>query len=605
MAKEIKGGSFMFPSVSVDPNDVFTPEDLSEEHLMISKTAEDFVAKEVWEQRQEMEEHDKKLDINVKLLKKAGELGLLAVDVAEEYGGLQLDMTTSMMVTEKMARVGSWATTFAAHVGIGTLPIVYFGTKQQKEKYLPKLASGEWIAAYALTEENYGSDALNAKTTARLSEDGKYYILNGTKQFITNAGFADVFVVYAQIVDPEDKDKKQFSAFIVERSFEGVSTGPEEHKMGIRGSSTRQLILEDVKVPVENLLGEPGKGHVCALNILNLGRLKLGFGSLGASKDLMAEAASYANQRKQFGKPIGSFGMIQRKIADMYTGIYSTESMCYRTSGMIDLKLEELDRSDEDFDKKAVKTMEEYAIEASIMKVYGSEVLGRTVDDAVQVHGGYGFIEEYPVAGAYRDARINRIFEGTNEINRLLIPGTLMRRTLKGQLDLNSEVMAVLAEIKSDSIPKEPQDGPLGMEKTVRDLLKRMVVYGAGVPAQKYMMELINKQIILELVADMAMDLYAVDSSILRTEKIIANQGEEKAKWAILATRIIAWEKLQANLTRLWAILSECAEGNSDEFAKYKKAFDRMQLNYDIPIASMKEELAKFVLEHERYIVVL
>ncbi len=604
MAEEIKGGTFMFPSVHVDPMSVFTPEDLNEEQIMIAKTAEDFVTKEVLPLRQTMEEPDKKIDINVKLLSAAGELGLLGIDVAEQYGGMQLDMTTSMMVTEKMAVCGSFATSFGAHVGIGSLPIVYFGSPALKAKYLPKLATGEWFAAYALTEVNYGSDALNAKTTARLTEDGKFYILNGTKQFITNAGFAHVFIVYAQVVDPENKDKKQFTSFVVERAFPGVSTSPEEHKMGIRGSSTRQLILEDVPVPVENLLGEIGKGHVCALNILNIGRLKLGFGSMGACKGLIAECAKYANQRKQFNQTIGNFSIIRRKLADMYCDTYATESMNYRTSGKIDAQVHALDRNDPDFDKKVIKIVEEFAIEASIMKVAGSEALARTVDEGVQLHGGYGYSEDYPVCGAYRDARINRIFEGTNEVNRMLIPGTLMRRTMKMEIDLNSEIMSIMAEIKGESVPKTPLEGPLGREKMVGELIKRYVIYASGVPAQKYMMELQNKQILLELMADLTMDAYAVDCSILRAEKLIATVGEEKAKWAVMATKIIVWEKLQSVLRRMYTVLAECAEGSDEDFKRYEKAYGRLYYNYSIPVATMKEQLAGFMLEREKYAVI-
>ena len=575
---------------------IFTVEDLNEEQKAIGKTAEDFLEKEVRPLWEELEDEEKKLELEPILLKKAGELGLLMIDIPEEYGGLGLDKTSSMVVSEKVAPIQSFAVTLMAHTGIGTLPIVHFGTKEQKEKYLPKLATGEWIAAYALTETGYGSDALHAKTKAVLSPDGKYYILNGEKQFITNSGFADVFIVYAQV------DGEKFTAFIVERDF-GVKTGAEENKMGIRGSSTRSLILEDVKVPVENVLGEIGKGHKSALNILDVGRFKLGIAALGVSKRVIKVAAEYANQRKQFGVPISVFGMIRRKFADMATLTYVLESMAYRLSGLYDSSLAQYEKGTEEYTKQAAKVFEDYQIEASIMKVFGSEVQGIVVDHGVQIHGGYGFIEEYEVARQYRDARISRIFEGTNEINRLLLPTALLRRYQRGELDLMSPVQDTFKELQGD-VTKSPESGPLGYEITATELAKKAFFLAAGAAVQKFGGELRNQQFIMENLADIMIGIFGMDSAVARALQYIEKNGEDKSFMPVAMTKVYVYETFQDIIAKARQVLVDTAQGNENEIKNYLDMVNKLWWYWPLDITSTKNKIAEVIIGREDYSLV-
>ena len=508
-----RGGGFLLGSPA--PADIFTPEDLTDEQRLIGETAAGFVKNEVVPLLDKIENREH--EHSVALMRRAGELGLLGVDIPPEYDGLGLTTTTSTLITEIMGRYAqSFSLTFGAHTGIGTLPIVYFGNEEQKRRFLPKLASGQWIAAYALTEPDAGSDALAAKTTAVLSDDGTHYILNGQKQWITNGGFAHVFIVYARV-------NQRITACIVTRDLEGVSVGPEVEKMGIKGSSTVMVYLDNVKVPVENVLGEVDRGHVIAFNVLNLGRWKLAAGALGASKALIEVSAKYARERKQFGQPIASFPLIQQKLAAMAVRTFVLESMVYRTAGQLTEALAGLDLA-KDVSREAGQAIGEYAVEASINKVFGSETLDFVADEAVQIHGGYGYMKEFVVERAYRDARINRIFEGTNEINRLLIPGTMLRRAMKGELPLLEAMFALQKELTefTPSFGAEvaaASDNPLAVERSLIDNLRKLTLMVAGLAAQKHMEKIEQEQELLAAAADLGIALYAAESALLRTEK--------------------------------------------------------------------------------------
>ncbi|MED4783996.1 acyl-CoA dehydrogenase family protein [Brevibacillus choshinensis] len=522
----IRGGSFLIDAGSAD--DVFVPEEYTEEQKMIAKTTEDFINKEVRPHLEEIENHN--FEISVRLLKEAGDLGLLAGDVPEKYDGLGLDKVSTALVTEKFSLARGFALSYGAHVGIGSLPIVYFGNDDQKRRYLPDLASGARISAYCLTEPGSGSDALGAKTTATLSTDGTHYILNGEKQWITNAGFADVFVVYAKI------DGEKFTAFIVERTFPGVSFGPEEKKMGIKSSSTRTVILQDVPVPVENLLGEPGRGHVIAFNILNVGRYKLAVGAVGSAKRALEIATNYAKERKQFKTPIASFTLIKNKLANMALKTYAAESSVYRTVGLFDTALTRLgEKADEG--PEVAKAIADYAIECSINKVFATEVLDYCVDEGVQIHGGYGFMSEYEIENMYRDSRINRIFEGTNEINRLLIPDTLVKKALKGELPLLQAAANLQQELMS-YYPQEIEDAPLAMEKHLIDMTRKIILMVAGSALMKYQQAISKEQELLAFAADMLIELYAMDSIVKRTEKAVAANGLENEQQKLDLTTV-------------------------------------------------------------------
>ncbi|MGF7186621.1 hypothetical protein GGQ84_002745 [Desulfitispora alkaliphila] len=515
----VKGGSFLINEP--DSKNSFTPEDFTDEQKMIGKTAENFVEGEVAPLLERLEAQEQGL--MRQCLEKAGELGLLSADIAEEYEGMGLDKISSIIITEKIVKGGAFSLAQGAHTGIGSLPIVFYGNEEQKKKYLPGLASGEKIAAYCLTEPGSGSDALAAKTKAVLSDDGKYYTINGTKQYITNAGMADVFVTYAKV----DGDK--FTGFIIDRDLEGVSLGAEEKKMGIKGSSTRSVILDDVKVPVENVLGEVGKGHIIAFNILNIGRYKLAGGTMGAAKVAIEEAVNYALERQQFNTPIANFGLIREKIAKMATMTYVSESMVYKTAGLIDESLAQVDMKAEDAGVKTSNAIAEYAIECSINKVHGSEVLDFVADEAVQIHGGYGYTSEYPVERIYRDSRINRIFEGTNEINRLLIPATLLRKAMKGELPLLQEAQKVGKEIM-EMMPEQPGDGLLEVEKKKLAMAKKILLMTAGVAAQKFGTDLKDQQQILGNLADIIIEVFAMECALARAEKNCSDENDLKVK---------------------------------------------------------------------------
>ncbi|MBI5484363.1 MAG: acyl-CoA dehydrogenase family protein, partial [Deltaproteobacteria bacterium] len=530
-AKLFKGAEYLITEAGKD--DIFTPEDFTDEQRQIGDTTEQFVLNEVIPHREEIEHHN--LPLTVELMKKCGELGLLMIDAPEEYGGLELDKATSMLAAEKLAQAGSFSVTYSAHTGIGTLPLVYYGTKEQKERYLGKIISGEWIAAYCLTEPGSGSDALGAAATATLSADGKHYILNGTKQFITNGGIANLYTVFAKI------DKQYFTGFLVERSTEGLSVGAEENKMGVRGSSTTQIILEDAKVPVENLLGEIGKGHKIAFNVLNVGRFKLGAGATGACKAALTTGIKYANERKAFGVTIGTFGAIQEKIADQSAATFASESVVYRLAGLIDNRLATVPKDTADYYEAYQQGIEEYSVECAIAKVFCSEVLADVVDEVVQIHGGYGFIQEYAAEGYYRDERINRIWEGTNEINRLLIPGIILRRALKGEIPLQKEAMKAFESLMSPSFDELDDSVPFAAEKALIASLKQAFLVLAGSGVQKFMDTIKDEQEILLAVADLAINIFAIESTVLRAEKILPKLSDSKKASVSAAVKVFTF----------------------------------------------------------------
>ncbi|MEI7964474.1 MAG: acyl-CoA dehydrogenase family protein [Chitinophagaceae bacterium] len=511
----LKGGEWLIKESNF--TDCFTPEEYNEEQQMVKDMCIQFLHSEVLPVIDRIDKME--AGLMPSLLVKAGEQGLLGVSIPEAYGGMGKDFITSTLVNEGLGGGFSFSVAVAAHTGIGTLPILYFGTDAQKQQYIPKLASGEWKGAYGLTEPNSGSDALSAKTTAVLSADGKNYILNGQKCWITNGGFADVYTVFAKI----DGDK--FSAFIIERGMEGFTQGPEEHKMGIKGSSTVQLYFQDCKVPVENLLGEVGKGHVIAFNILNIGRLKLAAATVGASKMALNTTVEYANTREQFKTAIANFGAIKYKLAEAAIRIYASESALYRTSKWIDDKEHELQASGKPFHESLLGAAEEFAIECAILKVHGSEVLDYVVDEGVQVHGGNGYSDEYLISKAYRDSRINRIYEGTNEINRLLTVDMMLKRAMKGKLDLMGPAVAVAKELMSIPEFGNEDDSPFAKERKAITNMKKAILMTAGAAVQKLMMTIQDEQEILMNLADMAIETYAAESTLLRVMKLADKQG--------------------------------------------------------------------------------
>ncbi|RJP00891.1 acyl-CoA dehydrogenase [Exiguobacterium sp. RIT452] len=586
----IKGGSFVLDELQADR--LFTPEDFSEEHKMVGDMTAKFVEDRVVPVLDRIEKHE--FELSVGLLREAGELGLLGADVPEAYGGYQMDKISSSIITEKFARGRSFALSYGAHVGIGSLPIVFFGNEEQKQKYLPKLSSGEWIASYALTEPGSGSDALGAKTTAVLNEAGTHYILNGEKQWITNAGFASLFVVYAKI----DGDK--FTAFLVEGEYPGVSTGLEEQKMGIKGSSTRTLILQDAEVPVENVLGEIGRGHVIAFNILNVGRYKLAVGAVGSSKRAIDLAVQYANERKQFKTPISSFPLIQEKLATMSAQTYAMESSVYRTGGLFQDSLDQLSEEESKDGKKIADAIAEYAIECSMNKVFASETFDYVIDEAVQIHGGYGFMAEYEVENMYRDSRINRIFEGTNEINRLLVPGTLLKKAMKGDLPLLAEAQRLQQEVMS-FMPTEVGSEPLDRERHLLAMMKKIFLLTAGTAVQKYQDKLQGEQEILANTADIMSAIYALESAIVRTEKAIAAKGVEKNELKIRYTEVFAQQAFEGVERDAKETLYAAASG--DELRMLLSALKKFSRYQPINSIGTKRQIAKRLIEANKYTV--
>lgn len=588
---KLSGGSFLLQEHHID--DLFTPEDLSEEHRQIAQTTQEFAQNEIVPNLERIEH--KEFEVTRELIRKACEIGIANVDIPEQYGGSEMDKIASSIITEHLSVSGSFSVSFGGHTGIGTLPIVYFGTKEQKAKYLPKLATGEWIAAYALSESTSASDSLNARTKAVLSPDGKEWILNGEKTWITNAGFADVYIVFAKV------DGEKFSAFIIERSFPGFTVGAEEKKMGIRGSSTCPIIMNDCRVPKDNLLGEIGKGHVIAFNTLNIGRFKLGAGGVGGTRNSLHNAIAYAKQRKAFGKTLADFGLIKEKLATMAAGIYALECMSYRTIGMIDVALSDIDKNAPDVYKQTAKGIEEYAIECSILKVWGSELLDYVVDETVQIYGGYGFVEEYPAERAYRDARVNRIFEGTNEINRLLIMQMLLKRSMSGQLALLPAIKKLMDEIMSGPSSADPLEGTLAAERTMVANAKKAGLMLAGAATQKYTLGLADQQEILGALADMVMETYVMDSAVLRTQKLIDRLGEHKAQHAIAMTQVVltrSMDKIESAARRVAAAIAE-GDMLRTQLVILRRLFKYEPFNTIV----LNQQIANRVIETGKYVI--
>jgi alkylation response protein AidB-like acyl-CoA dehydrogenase len=581
------GGEFLLKET--DPQDIFTPEDFDENQRMFAQTVSDFVERVIAPVREEFE-YEGKTELGKDLLKEAGQMGLLMADIPEAYGGMGSNKATIMLISEKMAASGSFAVTHGAQSGIGTLPIVYFGTEEQKQKYLPVLATGEKLTCYALTEPGSGSDALAAATTAKLTEDGKHYVLNGTKQYITNAGYAEMVVLFAKI------DGEHFTGFIVDLTSEGVTIGAEEKKMGIKGSSTCAIILEDVKVPVENVLGEIGKGHHIAFNILNVGRFKLGASTVGGAKLALGASVPYTKERHQFGQPLCSFGLIRRKIADVAAATYVAESMVYRTAGLLDVAIGTLDKSDPDYDRKSIGQVEEFSIECSMIKVFASEVCALAAEECMQMLGGYGYCQEYPLERIYRDERINRIFEGTNEINRMIVPGMVMKKAMKGELPFLQAAMAVSEELTGLPAFSEPGE-PEFLEEEAKLVanMKKVVLAVLGLAAQKFGAGLKDEQEVLSDTADIIMEAYACESGVLRALKKASRDGEESA--AAMADMLSLYVHDAMDRVAVWArnVLSSTVEG--DELRTYAAGLRRLTKHDPVNRTKLHDAIAERVID--------
>ncbi len=583
------GGVFLIEET--DPRQVFTPEDFNDQHRLIEQTADEFAQQEIVPNSARIESKD--FGFSRELMKKAAALGLASVDIPEEYGGAEMDKVTSAIVADRLARQGSFAVTFSAHVGIATLPIVWFGTPEQKKKYLPLLGSGEWIGAYALSESSSGSDAMNARTRAVLSADGTHYLLNGEKMWISNAAFADVFIVFAKV------DGEKFTAFIVERTFPGFSVGPEEHKLGIRGSSTCPLILNDCRVPVENVLGEVGKGATIAFNILNVGRFKLGAACVGGARACLSNSIHWAKERKAFGKAIAEFGMVRELLADMAIGIYAGEALVYRTAGMIDEAIAAIENGSPEESKLIRKAIEEYAVECSIIKVWTSEMFDKVVDNQVQIFGGYGFVEEYPAERAYRDSRVNRIFEGTNEINRLIITGWLLKRATSGQLPLLPAIKKLMDEVMAGPSFGEEDDRALASQRKLLENAKKIGLMVAGTASQKYMQQITEHQEVMGAIADIVIEIFAMDSVLARTLKLAEGTDRRAAATAVAIGEVYlqeAFERIEAAAKKA---LADVAEG--DMLRTQMTILRRLVKSEPFNIIAARQAIATRVLEAGKY----
>ena len=585
-----RGGSFLIESRSAA--EVFTPEDMTEEQRQMAATVAQFARDEIVSATEEIEA--KKPGVLAGLLRKAAELGFTSVDIPEEYGGLGMDKTTSAIVTDHLSVSASFSTAYGAQTGIGTLPLVWYGTEEQKKRFLPRIASGEFITAYALSEATSGSDAMNIRARATLSPDGNTYTLNGEKMWITNCGIANLYTVFAKI------DGEKFSAFLIERDRPGLTVGAEEHKLGIRGSSTCPLVLQDCKVPAANLLGEPGKGHHIAFNVLNVGRFKLGVACVGGARHALAHMIRYAKERKAFGKPIAEFGLIRRKISQSATRLYAAESMAYRTVGLIDASLEQLGVEKSHSPREVQRRIEECAVECSILKVYCSEMLTLVADELVSTMGGYGYVEEYPAERFYRDARINRIFEGTNEINRMIITGWLLKRAQAGELPLMGAIKSLMEEVMQPPSFESADDSgdSLAREAEILGAIRKMGLFAAGVASQRFMTALPEQQEIMADLSDIIAQVYALESSLLRTRKL-SGSGKNSAEVAAAMTGLLADESMALAEQAVRRVLAACGEG---DMLRTQLAILRRLARYTpVDAVKLSHTIAQQCVQMERY----
>ncbi len=588
----LKGGEFLIKDAT--PNEVFIPEDFNEEQRMMANAATEFIEKEVVPQRERFEKKD--YEWTEQLMKQLGEMGLLGIGVPENYGGLGMDFNTTMLICDRVSGVsGSLSTAYGAHTGIGTLPILLYGTEEQKQKYLPKLASGEWMGCYCLTEPGAGSDANSGKTTAKLTDDGEHYIINGQKMWISNAGFADLFIVFARI-----EDDKNITAFIVEKGSEGLELNPEEEKMGIRASSTRQVFFNDVKVPVNHMLSERGNGFKIAMNALNVGRIKLSVACMDSVRRITTLSTQYANERHQFGQPIAQFGAIKSKLAEMASKVYAAESMTYRAGQEIEDNINRLLAEGADPQTSKLKGVEEYAIECAIAKVHGSEVLDYVVDEGVQVYGGMGFSEDAPMSAAYRDARIARIYEGTNEINRMLTVGMILKKALKGELDLVTPAMNVANELMSiPSFDTPDYDELLAEEQEVLGKLKKAILMVAGKAVETFGTEIEEEQEIMMNVADMIIETYAAESAMLRTLKLAKMKGEDKVKGQVAMTQLYVYNAIEELARAGCEAIGSFAEGADRQLLMM--GLKRFTKPLKINIKEVRRTIADELIEANKY----